>query len=370
LNNTNTSRNSPGFLIIALAMMMVLPLILPNATVLAANKNTPETPWYQIEVIIFSNLEQVGLGSETWPDTSELKYDQLIMLRHPDDAFLNSASNQSFDRTKNQLPEFDQANMPTPYELLPSSQLQLVPIVKKLQRSRSYQPLLHIAWRQPTMDPKLSNPVYIFDGIEKSVMSDMGNQPQAVIQSQQDGNRFSSVNVGTFPYDSSQYGQLFPAMPADTLVGASFQKLSGTLRLSVSRYLHLEVDLNYRIPVLKEDVITVESNDSGLGDGFSDSGLSSSGLSSSGFSNSGSQLNFSQMAGQRNQQTYVQRRQALQNFHLFETRRLRSKEIHYYDHPLYGIIARVVPYELPKVEKDFDPAAQAFTTNEPTKPKQ
>jgi len=359
----NISRHIPDFSSIALCSTLILPLILSNTTALAANKSTQASPWYQIEVIIFSNLEQVGLASETWPDSSELKYTQLIALRHPDDAFLNSTSNQP--------PEFNLANMPTPYELLPSSQLQLVPILKKLQRSQSYQPLLHIAWRQPTADPKVSNPVYIFDGVEKSVINDLnGGQPQAVIQhSSADGNRFSAVNVGAYPYDSSQYGRLFPAAPADTLVGAAFQKLSGTLRLSVSRYLHLEVDLNYRIPVLKEEVITVEPDDGGFqGSGFTSSDFTNPDATNSGFSDLNRQLNAGQLIGNQEPQTYVQRRQALQNFHLYETRRLRSKEIHYYDHPLYGIITRVVPYELPKVEKDFDPDAQAFTTDAPSKP--
>jgi len=335
----------------------MLALILPSTATLAANKNEQETPWYQVEVIIFANLEQVGLASETWPDTSKLKYRQIITLRHPDDTYLNPTTNKAFRQSTSktdQLPDFNAAdgnNMPVPYELLPASQLQLSSITKKLQRSRSYQPLLHIAWRQPTVGPKSSTPVYIFDGIEKPAISDISSQ-QAVMQTPSAGDgRFSSVAVGSFPYDSSQYGRLFPATPGDTLVGASFQKLSGTLKLSVSRYLHLEVDLNYRVQVLKEETIIVEPEAS---------------IPNLGFSNPGNQLSVGQISGQQEPQTYIQRRQALQNFHIYETRRLRSKETHYYDHPLYGIIARVVPYELPKKEEvDFDPAAQAFTTKQP-----
>jgi hypothetical protein len=29
---------------------------------------------------------------------------------------------------------------------------------------------------------------------------------------------------------------------------------------------------------------------------------------------------------------------------------------------MMGVIVRVIPYEIPKTEPDFDPASQAFTT--------
>jgi hypothetical protein len=34
-------------------------------------------------------------------------------------------------------------------------------------------------------------------------------------------------------------------------------------------------------------------------------------------------------------------------FQLLETRRMRSREYHYLDHPLFGVLAVVTPYELP-----------------------
>jgi hypothetical protein len=35
-------------------------------------------------------------------------------------------------------------------------------------------------------------------------------------------------------------------------------------------------------------------------------------------------------------------------FRLQQSRRMRSSEIHYLDHPLFGVIAQVTPYELPQ----------------------
>ena len=104
----------------------------------------------------------------------------------------------------------------------------------------------------------------------------------------------------------------------------------------------METDLNYRIPILKEEVVPVDP----MNAGFDIAG--------------GIQMPAGFGADQQ-VQTTIRKRQALQNFHLFETRRMRSKEIHYFDHPLFGVITRVIPYEFPKAEPDFDPASQAFT---------
>jgi len=64
----------------------------------------------------------------------------------------------------------------------------------------------------------------------------------------------------------------------------------------------------------------------------------------------------------------LQSRKIVQNFNMFETRRMRSKEIHYFDHPLLGIIVRVTPFEISPKEPDFDPASQAFTSGGGSKP--
>jgi len=42
-----------------------------------------------------------------------------------------------------------------------------------------------------------------------------------------------------------------------------------------------------------------------------------------------------------------------------EQRRVKLKELHYFDHPLFGVIVRVVPYRIP------DPADQASAVVDP-----
>ncbi len=300
----------------------------------ASNKDENDIPWYQIEVIIFANQSYLGMSSETWPETTQLRYTDLIELRHPDDPPRGTSS---------KVPNFSASNTPTPYELLNPSELQLVPIAKKLDRSEEYQTLVHIAWRQPTLDPDKSIPVYIYQGVDLPASVSLAAATQKSSPSKQQGaGRFSSVAVGNFTYDSSQYGQLLPITETDINTGPVLNPFSGTLRLSVSRYLHIEADLNYRVPVLKEEVVPVDPTNMAFD------------------STRGIQMpaNFESQGQVR---TTVRKRQALQNFHMYETRRMRSKELHYLDHPMFGIITRVIPYEIPKSEPDFDPASQAFT---------
>ena len=309
-------------------------MLLVSQNVLASNKDENGIAWYQIEIIIFANQNYLGISSETWPDTTELKYSDLITLRHPDDPLPTKG------QTKSQMPDFSAGATPVPFELLDASELQLVPIIKKLKASEGYQPLLHIAWRQPTLHPDKSIPVYLFQGVDlpaSARLPTLTQQPGAAGSS-----RFSSVSVGKFTVDSSQYGQLLPVTETDINTGPVLNPFSGTLRLSVSRYLHVETDLNYRIPILKEEVVPVDPMNAG-------------------FDTAGGIQMPADFAADQQVQTTIRKRQALQNFHLYETRRMRSKEIHYFDHPLFGVITRVIPYEFPKAEPDFDPASQAFT---------
>lgn len=81
-------------------------------------------------------------------------------------------------------------------------------------------------------------------------------------------------------------------------------QLDGTLRLILARYLHLEVDLRYRSA-------TAVANGDSLFASFNDTAAEEP------------------------------------LYRLSETRRMRSREVHYLDHPMFGIVAMVTPYELP-----------------------
>lgn len=79
-------------------------------------------------------------------------------------------------------------------------------------------------------------------------------------------------------------------------------RLSGTLKLTLSRYLHINTDLFYREP------------------------------------RSGSGAQESAEAGVSLEPRY-------QAYHMKQSRRMRSRELHYLDHPLFGMAIMVTPYD-------------------------
>lgn len=124
-----------------------------------------------------------------------------------------------------------------PFQEIPSSELRMAKAYERLNGGEGVVPLLHLGWLQP--------------GLARDQSVAVRLQSEA-----RDGGR-----------------------------------VEGSVRLVLSRYLHLETDLLYRL---------------GLGD-----------------------------APDNREQSY----------RLTESRRMRSKEIHYLDHPLFGVVALVTPHE-------------------------
>ena len=51
-------------------------------------------------------------------------------------------------------------------------------------------------------------------------------------------------------------------------------------------------------------------------------------------------------------------------FRMTESRRMRSKEVHYFDHPKFGMLALITPYEPPPVKKiEIEPLPEPQTLN-------
>lgn len=119
---------------------------------------------------------------------------------------------------------------------LPDSGGRLTAVADALQRSGSYRPLAHLRWRQPVMAPDTAR----------------------------------AIDIGALLDDRTA-------------------NLSGTLRLSVSRYLHLETDL-------------------------------------------------------RLTDTRAGYEQDVPVYRLQQSRRMRSGELHYIDHPRFAVLAVITPY--------------------------
>lgn len=199
------------------------------------------TTWYTVELIAFQHLSGDGFYGENWPSTpGEPAVHNAIRLAPSSELALEDETEQAGSSV-----------IPFAYQLLGQSSFQLTDVSNRLKWSDGYRPLLHIAWRQPGLSKSSSKTIYVHSALP---------------------NRFRN-----------------DATAADGLAGAS--ELEGTIRVSRSRYLHVDVDLVHfrRAPV-------------------------------------GSKVDATQ-------------------FRLQQSRRLRSKEMHYIDHPLFGLIVLITPYE-------------------------
>jgi len=252
--------------------------------------------WYQVELVIFAHPFAEALDSEDWPEITGVTLPgNLRRLSLPYTA--PSATPAA-------------APTPEPFLILGDKELQLKDMVAKLARSKRFEPLLHVAWRQPTLADEQTQPILLYDGMTAPYTE----TELAAMQPQATGNTEP-------PAPALVPAETIPAAEADAETGPPSHRLMGTVRLSVARYLHLDADLLYRLPIIQKVAVPVPETD----------------LRPDRF--------YPTLREPQGPAYVLERRHAVRGFHLQESRRMRSKEIHYLDHPLFGVVVLVTPLE-------------------------
>jgi len=262
----------------------------------ASTKSTPQSlkdaRWFQVELILFAQKSGEPLDAEQWPDIEDLTLpDTLLALHFPQEADATEGGTSTGADAGS--PE-NTAERPPAYQFLGEEALQLTDAVKKLRRSSRFAPLLHIAWQQPTYNRQQAQPVFFMEGMDKPLSAEAGGD-----------------------------------ITAEDSVGPPNPRFVGTITLSVERYLHLAADLLYRQPVTQHLAIPISDLDLWYDRPYLT-------------------LNDPQGPAYR-----LASWQAMRGFQLKESRRMRSKEIHYLDHPFMGLVVVITPVELPETEEDI-----------------
>ncbi len=299
------------------------------ATSSLAEEQIPEAlPWYEIEVIIFTRDLQPASLNEAWPsnpgtpdfdnarplqtnpadklqpaeipDEGETKApDNRAAVTQPTTA---SAATDEHSTLINKLPTTDtrldtsessvplEQQLPEPYALLPEDELKLKTEFKRLQRSKGLHPEIHLAWRQPVTDRKKAQLLYL-------------RTPYTATEAETELERAIAAEIAA---EATVGAEIFSGF--EETAAAEPPDLEGTIRISVNRYLHIELDLLRRIkptdlPLPYEHAFE---------DGF------------------------------------IQQSQTYNSYRMQAHRRMRSGELHYIDHPLMGVLIKITPYELPK----------------------
>ena len=209
------------------------------------------------------------------------------------------------------------SDMPVAYQTLPHDQLQLTPMAEKLQRSPKRELLLHIAWQQPTYDRKHAEPVYF--------AADMVESPPA---NENENDAETDINP-LIPGEITALSGLENLTEKELNIGPNNPQFVGTVTLSVERYLHIATDLIYRQAITQHKPIPVPDLELWYDRPYP---------------------TLHEPQGPAFQQAEWQ---AVRGFQLKESRRMRSTEIHYLDHPFMGMVVVITPVELPEAAEEI-----------------
>jgi len=278
---------------ISLAGLLLLLPCLP-APALAAGSDD-ENRLYQIELIIFENKAATE-STEILPgDPGQVDLENTVELSPlPSDTIKSDQVDlsQPPPLPSSQVNGNSETNTPGGYqtfELLPDELLELSDSLKRLDASGDYQPLIHIGWRQPV--PELNNAQPVLIDSRKLLLNTARIEDNVDAASQMSGEPVNKRGTDT-PPDS-----LYDQGPDEIITRINENFVAGTLTLTRGHYLHLKLDLLYQR----------QSNAPQLFSFF-------------GFSNTGN---------------------TSEKYRLTESRRMKRGEIHYFDHPKFGVIAVV-----------------------------
>lgn len=282
----------------------------------ADNEDEDGARWYQVELILFAHNNPQALDAEQWPEIIgvDLPLEALVELRLPQET-PEELTNATTDLVLTETPgddaleaegivgtaTKDTADKPVAFQMLGEDQWQLAETARRLRRSSRFEPLLHVAWRQPTYERARARPVLLYDGMSEPLSPEERSATMA------------------------------PAR--NTRTGPPNPRLVGTVKLSVARYLHFATDLLYRLPVIQQAAVPVPDFDLWYDRPYPT-------------------LREPQGPAYR-----LEEWQAMRGFRMRESRRMRSKVMHYLDHPLFGLVVLITPVELPQAHEAAEPPA-------------
>lgn len=243
--------------------------------------------WYDVEIILFAQTNQDYRNSESWP----------IDYTPPD--MENARELLPLEKAKRD------PTRPAAFRLLDPDELHLGADAKRIDGASDMQLLGHFGWRQPGLPQQGALAVRVdqslFDRIE--AMNEAGRL---------------------------QAGASEPVTDQGEI--AEMPKVEGTLRLILSRYLHIESDLLLKEPLDEQPMYNDAQQANVLL--FSEPAIPAPGASGQ-----AAQPDLFAMAEENAAQA------PYRVYFMHQSRRMRSSETHYLDHPVFGMVIRVVPFQ-------------------------
>ncbi len=273
-------------------------MIAALAPVALAQEAAVPSRWYEVEVIVFERTNVAADDPERFDRSSGLP-----AVKEATELLLESVNSET-----PLVSALSAVPPPVPYLLLTNIEHKLAPEYASLARARNYTPLLHAAWRQPVVDEQDAPAVYL----NSRVLSDWKKKASAPLML---GESQDEPAVEQLDYTNLQ------------------PEVDGFVRLSVGRFLHVAVDMEYLLP---EPYWTHRDELPRLPEGAGDSAANQATVAM--------EPN-SLMVADTGPPAPMQH--PIRRYRLEESRRVRRNEVHYFDHPRFGVLVQVRAYDWP-----------------------
>lgn len=260
---------------------------------------------YKVELLVFAYVNTGEENSEIWRNPVRPTFEE-FQSDLSDDLSTNETQ-QTLDETTNNFSENTLTKKNTYVFLNPEEKdlSEFTSIIRKMKINGHYRTLQHKIWQQKVLEES-ANDFFYLEGGNKYLSFEQAKQ----VENQQNDLAFTEFNEKqtTDETSSLQQGQ---------------SELVGTVHIFRSRYLHIRTDLWFSEFVENDAGICLESDSL----------------------NSTEEIEHPQ--SQPNH-SHVPSYTALTNFHLKERRRMRGGELHYLDHPRFGLLIKFTRIEKPE----------------------
>ena len=290
--------------------------------------------WFDIELLVFKrNVDIHKISEQLDQNNVYLKHrERQEVLKAPE--ITDCATEQLCLHQQNpvQITENEIVEGEHRLRLLDSSHLQFTEQLQKLEEHELFKPLIHVAWRMPVQNQKNALPIHLFAGenyaldIHKDEILELAAKKAEASPVNIDAiTQAATANIsGVTSLEENNIEKL------DVLASLQKQKtiqdlyeIDGNLLIYVERYLYVDGQLIVRTETEKEVTVTPRSV-------LASQEVDESDLPAVEIVDQESVVN-----------NHVKTETAVTETLFDQKRRLRSEEIHYLDHPLFGIIVQI-----------------------------
>lgn len=322
---------------------------------------------YDVEIIVFENVDVPADPGERWrPDVVIPRFDRTVDFARDDhpldaeplttednigDTFGMADGDHDAEPGRAPIGAAMLMDPPDGFVRFDTDEYRLVDMRNRLTRSPRYRVLRHMGWQQPALDPdealslrvragepmtvrvpvvdvgRLAQPVRIEEILAQATREASADRQEGAIGTTEGNGAEADVDAANGLSDAErellQHTGLLPRTRE-----VSVYPLDGTVRIEVRRYLHVHTDLYFTVPVdFGDAAIQSVDADTSAAAGDEESGTAVAGT-----------------ALTRDIATRPDGQPVL-SYPFRQHRRMRSREVHYIDHPVISMIVLVTPRE-------------------------